>query len=68
MTVQFTSRDSRIIALAGKAENIESEDDLIEALKECGYTIPASFNQRFVFLYFQQSQGKPSTASAPRTV
>lgn len=43
MTVQIAFPDSRIVTLAGKVKNIGSEDDLIAALKECGYSIPASF-------------------------
>jgi len=43
MTVQIGFPDSRIVALAGKVKNIGREDDLIAALKECGYSIPASF-------------------------
>ena len=43
MTIQIAFPDSRIVALAGKVKNVQSEDDLITALKECGYSIPASF-------------------------
>ena len=43
MTVCIVFPDSRIIVLADKVKNIESEDDLITGLKECGYSIPGSF-------------------------
>ena len=43
MTIHIAFPDSRIVALAGKVKNVQSEDDLITALKECGYSIPASF-------------------------
>jgi hypothetical protein len=48
MTVQIAFPDSRIVALVGKVKNIGSEDDLIAALKECGYSIPASFITAYI--------------------
>jgi len=43
ITAKFVFPDSRIVMLAHKVKNIGSEDDLIAALQECGYSIPGSF-------------------------
>src|SRR5579859_4080380 len=43
LTVQVVLPDPKIVVIAGKAKNMGSEDDLIVALKECGYSIPGSF-------------------------
>jgi superfamily II DNA helicase RecQ len=43
MSVEVVFPDDEIVALAGKAKYVRSEDDLIVAVKECGYGIPASW-------------------------
>lgn len=43
MSVEVVFPDDEIVALAGKAKYMRSEDDLIVAVKECGYSIPASW-------------------------
>ena len=43
MKVEIIFPNLNIGALANKAKNIRSEDDLRVALKECGYSLPASF-------------------------
>jgi Helicase conserved C-terminal domain len=43
LTVEIVFPDTKIVALAGKAKNVATEEDLIAALEECGYSIPGSF-------------------------
>jgi hypothetical protein len=43
LPVEIVLPDYKVAAIAGKMKNVGSEDDLIAALKECGYSIPASF-------------------------
>ena len=43
MKVEIIFPNGNIDALTNKAKHIRSEDDLRAALKECGYSLPASF-------------------------
>jgi hypothetical protein len=74
LTVQIVLPDPKIVAIAGKAKNMGSEDDLIVALEECGYSIPESFISSHTKDLYRcissslDSQGKPSIASTPTTI